>query len=243
MAHPSRERFIPGLLERLPGARVVWDERDDEWHTGRRALLAHIDSDADVALTVQDDAIVSRDLAGAVGGLMTIAGDRPVGLYVGNLDDGGVPFPELARIADEDGLPWLETHGPHWGVAFAIPAGHVRELVEWCDQLDGRNYDARIAQFYRARRVDCWYTWPSLVDHRCGAENPSLLGPKSDRHAARFIGMERSGLEIDWSRPPARATGDATARFRDSRGRIEAVPLNGDRYRRMLDDSAWEVVV
>lgn len=42
MAHPARAAFVDeltGLLDRP--AKVVWDERQDRWDTGRRAMLAY----------------------------------------------------------------------------------------------------------------------------------------------------------------------------------------------------------
>jgi hypothetical protein len=45
---------------------------------------------------------------------------------------------------------------------------------------------------------------PSLVEHRSGDENPSLVAGRTSlaRRARWFIGEDESALDIDWTRRP-----------------------------------------
>src|SRR5690606_41027410 len=98
---------------------------------------------------------------------------------------------------------WLQMPGPYWGPAIVVPTAAIPELAEWWLSSRGRsitNYDRRIARFFQRRGFDCWYSWPSLVDHR-GDESLVGHGTKNPRHAHRAVGENKSGLSIDWSGP------------------------------------------
>lgn len=204
MAHPKRKRFVDELvptLDREP--EVVWDRNNDRWDTGRRSLLAY-DRAATHHLVVQDDAIVSRDLVAATERAAAVAGERPMALYIGR----GRPYRGLVSQAnlgaERAGATWIEMHGPWWGVAIVLPTVHIPEVVKWGDgRPDVANYDKRISRWYGQEGIRCWYTVPSLVDHRRVAENPSLIpGRSGNRYAHTFIGQDRSGLEVEWQSEP-----------------------------------------
>lgn len=206
MAHPSRRKFVDLLFLGLDSpASVVWDQRNDRWDTGRRALLAH-DPAADYHLVVQDDAVPCLDFVAGAERAAMVAGERPVGLYVGRTR----PHRELVTPAIEQaleaGFTWFEHEGPWWGVAIVVPTAHIEELVEWGDgRGDIPNYDRRISRYYYEQEIKCWYTLPSLVDHRPVDENPSLVkGRTGNRQAHQFIGKDRSALEIEWGTEPFR---------------------------------------
>ncbi len=101
-------------------------------------------------------------------------------------------------------MAWVSGEGPHWGVAIIVPTEHIPDLIAWCNLCCGHiaNYDARITAFYQYRGLDCWYTVPSLVNHREVSENPSLIGGRSgNRTAFNFIGPN-SPLRVRWDTPP-----------------------------------------
>ncbi|MFW6091101.1 MAG: hypothetical protein ACODAF_04450, partial [Actinomycetota bacterium] len=76
----------------------------------------------------------------------------------------------------------------------------IGDLVAHGDAAGSPNrYDWQTRWFYRRRRIATWYTWPSLVDHRRG---PSLLDHSNRQAAWRFIGVEASALQVNWSLPP-----------------------------------------
>lgn len=241
MGHPSRRRFIEGLSEELPEAEVVLDRRDDRWETGRRALLA-FDPDADFHLVVQDDAILCRDLPAGALAAAEAAGERPVALYTGRARPRRHTVARAVRRARASGSPWLAMEGPLWGVAIVLPTVHIPELVQWCDANPVPNYDRRIASFYERTGIECWYTLPSLVDHRPVAENPSLIaGRTGNRRAHWFIGSERSAAELDFSGEPVRP--EAALEFRHKRdGRRIIAALGTPLYARLERSGLWSAI-
>lgn len=204
MGHPMRQHFIDALLRQLPDAAVVLDQRGDRWDTGRRSLLA-FDPAATHHLVIQDDAIPCRDLVTVTERAVKAAGEHPVSLYTGKVRPHELTVTAAVIEARRRRTPWIAGRGPYWGVGLVIPTAHIPELVEFCDRLQAvRNYDRRIEAFYTRKRIDCWYTVPSLVDHRPVAENPSLVaGRTANRRAHTFLGR-RSGTGIDWKREPVR---------------------------------------
>lgn len=198
MAHWKRERLVSKLRGRLP-APVVWDERNDVWDTGRRALLAY-NPDASHHLVVQDDAVVPRGLVEACEKIIVnVPSDVPVSLYMGKARITPHKF-SMMPVVDavrEQGASFAVFGGPWWGVGIILPTADIEAVVAYGDENPKRqpNYDLRIAQFYDSKGIDCYYTLPSIVDHRPG---PSLIGRRgSNRHALwRHVG---SLAELDWT--------------------------------------------
>lgn len=239
MAHPSRRRFVDELLEQLGDVPVIWDREGDRWETGSRALRAHVETGATWGLTIQDDAILGRDCIPAAAKAAEVAGERPVSLYTGkSRPHQNIVSPAVKR-AQRTGSPWLAMEGPWWGVGIVLPTAHIPELCEWGDAHPRiRNYDLRISRWYEQQGIDCWYTVPSLVDHREVGENPSLIsGRTGNRQAHTFIG-ERSALEIDWSLPPLRVT-DKQAVFSNENGQKRRARMGTVRYQRLTQNPRW----
>lgn len=221
MAHPKRRRFVEELVEQIDvDAPVVWDRRGDRWDTGRRSMLAY-DPSATHHLVIQDDAVPCRDVAAAAARAAHAAGERPVSLYTGRIR----PYSKRVYMDFADavraGATWLEMGGPWWGVGIMLPTVHIPEMIAWADKrTDVANYDKRIGRWYVSQKIKCWYTVPSLVDHRGVAENPSLVkGRTGDRHAQRFIGADASGLQVQWGavhRPDAGRGGAVTREEREA---------------------------
>jgi len=218
MAHRKREQWIPGLVDAIDAdVQVVWDRQNDRWDTGRRSLLAY-DPAASHHLVVQDDALVCRDLVAGLEQAVLHTGDHPLGLYMGMVRPSTAKVSRRIEDARIVGSRWVKMEGPWWGVAIVIPTGHIDQLVEWADRRsDIENYDKRISRWYRTvTGIDCWYPFPSLVEHRHGDDNPSLVPGRTatNRRAYLFIGQDTSALDIDWSyRPPE----DGMATFRNIR--------------------------
>lgn len=241
MGHPSRQKFITQLHREMPDAEVVMDRENDRWETGRRALLAY-DPNASHHCITQDDAILCRDYTETVEVVAEAAGERPVGLYVGSPRPHADVVLTAMKRAKREKLPWIEMAGPWWGVAIIIPTSAMPELVEWGD-LNPRikNYDRRVSRYFEKLGIDCWYTVPSLVDHRPVAQNPSLIkGRTGDRRAYSFVGTKTSPLSIDWTRGPVRVAETIAFRHRNTQV-VREVALNGPRHRRMSKSPLWEV--
>lgn len=205
MAHAKRAAMVDELvswLDREPV--VVWDEVNDRHDTGIRALEA-FDPAATHHLVVQDDVVPCRDLvASAERALGVVPEGVPVSLYVGRVQP--FPRPVEAAIRGAGDASWVVMAGPYWGPAVIVPTSVIAALSEWWRSPDGsqwQNYDRRIQRFFMTIGVsDCWYSWPSLVEHR--GDDSLLSGRKVVRNAHRFIGSGVSGLDVDWSRGVAR---------------------------------------
>ncbi|HEV2927278.1 MAG TPA: hypothetical protein VGW74_01185 [Propionibacteriaceae bacterium] len=202
MAHPKRRAFIPDLLARLDRpAEVVWDQKGDRWDTGRRAQLA-FDPDATHHLVLQDDVIPCKDLVAGVEQALSALPEpdaSPLSLYCGRVQ----PFRETISllVASANGATsWLTMSQLHWGPGIVLPTHMIEDMVGWCDhRSEVPNYDKRISRWCQHKGLTVWYPWPSLVEHRSVRESPSLVpGRTGDRQAYRFLGADRSALDLRW---------------------------------------------
>ena len=132
--------------------------------------------------------VVSEGLVESVTRAIGYSLNHPIGLFA------PASIRVLAALALKPAA-WWTGDGPSWGVAAVFPTDDIPELLHFADRMRTPHDDQRIWHFYM-NRLPCWYTAPSLVDHR---DEGSLVGkPKSPRKAAAF----GSGLGIDWSQPP-----------------------------------------
>lgn len=246
MGHPARQTWIDQLAAKLPEASVVLDTRNDLWHTGRRALLDH-HRDATHHLIVQDDALICADLIAACEAICRVVRDRPISLYTGTgkvAQHQGVVRPAFQE-ARRRRSAWVTMYGPIWGVALVIPTKDIPHIVELGDRRRSRiGYDQRIGHYYRKAGLECWYTVPSLVDHRPVQENPSLLKARNgNRRAHWWIGATLSPRKIDWRTDPIEAEEiQMTVRYRRDDG-YELAPGEGTELEKMLArDPKWTQV-
>jgi hypothetical protein len=216
MAHPRREAMVTELVESLDRpAQVVWDEHNDRHDTGIRAMCAY-DPAATHHLVIQDDAVACRDLlAGTEQALEHVPADAPVSLYVGRVR----PFRRSVERAVEaagDGVSWLTMEGVYWGPAIVVPTATIDDLAAWYRHSTIQNYDRRVSRWFEKHGTACWYSWPSLVDHR--GDDSLVTGHNQRRTAHRFAGTDVSALSVDWSGEVV-PIGD-TARLDRSRQRL-----------------------
>lgn len=239
MAHEKRRPWAEGLAEQL-GLPICWDRINDRHETGFRCLEAGISSDASHWLVVQDDAITCRDLLAGLDQAVRVSEDRIVGLYVGNVRPQAATSTRKVAAAREQGRSWLALPGPWWGVGIVIPTVHLSSLVGHYEASRHENYDRRIEKWAAAAKVGCWYTVPSLVEHRHGDENPSLVPKRTatQRRARWFIGADESALDVDWTlTPPPPLT------FRDIRnGRTTTAEPGSSRARTLSRSPRWQQV-
>jgi hypothetical protein len=206
MAHKSRERWVPDLVKALGAdVHVVWDRFNDRHDTGVRAL-ANFDPDATHHMVIQDDAIVAKDLVeGVKNALRYVPASNPVGLYVGRAKPRADEIRTLMARATDTKASFMVHKGPWWGVGIVVPTTSLRDLIDHYDSLSGvPNYDRRVSRYFESKGLYCYYTVPSLVDHRI-EDNPSLVPGRGSqgRFAHQFIGP-RSALDVDWSGPIVR---------------------------------------
>jgi hypothetical protein len=166
MAHPKREHYVASLAEAIGGSpSIVWDERNDRWDTGKRALRAHSPG-ATHQLVIQDDAIVCRDLRAGVRRLIDMIPEHPISLYAGQDKPEKSYVARRVQAARAQRTTWMLFEGPWWGVAFLLPVGLIEPMIERGERAQVGGYDKHMSAGLMRMKVDCYYTLPSLVDHR-----------------------------------------------------------------------------
>lgn len=203
MAHPSRKDMVTDLLHRLDrDVGVTWDEVNDRHDTGIRAMTAY-DPTCSHHLVIQDDVLPCADLiAGAERALAWVPDGRPCSLYLGAVR----PFRRAVAAAVETAgdASWITMKGIYWGPAVILPTHLIDEMADWYLSPRGSrttNYDRRMSVWFEKRGLDCWYSWPSLVDHR--GDESLIRGRHAVRHAHRALGPAESALTVDWTGPVA----------------------------------------
>ena len=96
---------------------------------------------------------------------------------------------------------WVVMDGIYWGPAIVVPTETIPAMTAWFRSDEAQriqNYDRRTSTWYERRKLRCWYSWPSLVEHR--GDESLVRVSKAIRHAHRFAGTD-SGLSMDWSGP------------------------------------------
>ena len=167
MAHPRRKAQAEALLLQLKqypfmDISITWDEINNEWHTGERALRCGINK-GDWHVIIQDDALLTpnfyENIEGAINNVPT---KTLISLYTGTAR----PFGKRVKIAVDKAYhaTWLRYMLLMWGVGVLLRTDHIPHLLEF---IEGRTelYDTRIGIFYQRNRLPIYYTMPSLVDH------------------------------------------------------------------------------
>lgn len=168
MAHPKRTAQAKALFDRLyqysfSDVSITWDEQNDEWHTGRRSLMAGVNAKSDYHVVLQDDAIINEHFFTNLVKAIENAPVRTVlSLYT------GTTRPFAARVAAavkkaQNGT-YLQGYTLFWGVGIVIPTDHILPMLEFADN-ETDPYDTRIGLFYFRNMMPVLYTNPSLVDH------------------------------------------------------------------------------
>lgn len=213
MAHEARRQWVDGYLRPqldLEPGQVVWDQFNDRHETGLRCLKA-FDPGEPWHVIVQDDVLVCRDLIKGVHRALARVDEQPVGLFTGRArNPHGERFVRSVRLARSRGHAWLQVPGQIWGQVICLPTSQIPDLVRSYEASDLENYDRRIGRFYRREKIATLHTVPSLVDHRDGDENPSLVPERGNRGrtAAYFIGATRSALGVNWDTGVTRLLGE-----------------------------------
>lgn len=201
-AHPDRTPDVIDLRERLDrDVPVAWDDEgppsgnsDRVWRTARRAWEM-FNPAADYHVLIQDDAIVCDDfLAGLERALEHVPEESLVCPYLGMGGMTPARWLVMAARADDQGASWVRANKLMWGVCIVAPTALIPQMLSDCDRRTGVPDDMRISGWFERRGQECWYTWPSLVDHR---NVPSLTKHRAkDRRARRHhLG---SALELAW---------------------------------------------
>lgn len=200
MAHPSRREAANVLALQLGqypfiDPVIVWDEKNDEWDTGRRSWLAGLNK-ADWHLVIQDDALLSPDFYENLEGLIrALPVKSVVSLYTGKVR----PLADRVTAAVKkapDGS-FLQHYMMMWGVAIAMPTSHIPHMLDFLDEpkYNDTKYDIRIGIFYQRNRLPIYYSMPSLVDH--DDDIGSLIG--NDYQQGRRVAHRLATGRVSWT--------------------------------------------
>lgn len=194
MAHPRRAAAAERLAHELD-ATIVWDELDDEWHTGRRAIAAY-DPAASHHLVLQDDALPLPDFRRHAAAALEHHPDALVSFYLGTSrpPQWQLAVDDACMRAEDTGNAWISAPVLLHGVAIAIPTVEIPAMLAWCERLEVP-YDERLGMYWRyVLERPVMYTWPSLVDHDHG---PTIALHRDGEHReeprrARLVGHPQS---------------------------------------------------
>lgn len=189
VAHPKRERWAVELQDQI-GGEITWDQKQNAWDTHRRALLS---AEGSHVLLIQDDAVPSEGLVPTLERAIEHSDEHPICLY-------SQASKKVAQIEYLNPVTWWAGLGPLYGVANVLPTEHISDIVRVGDVYRGPSCDRRLWMWYQARQITCYYTWPSLVEHR--GEVSLMWGPRPNRPAHSF----GSGVGLDFSVIPVEAT-------------------------------------
>lgn len=176
MAHPKRAVQAEHIFNTLKNydfvnVSITYDEINEEWHTGKRALLDGVGK-GDWHVVVQDDAILTPNFyENIVNAIKVLTVKTIFSLYTGT----SRPLGNRVKAAVDkakDG-EWLQHHQLFWGVGIVIPTDHILPMLEFVENIE-LQYDNKIGEFYCQNGLPVYYCIPSLVDHDDNAG--SLLG-------------------------------------------------------------------
>lgn len=227
MAHPKRAAWAEEIAAELD-CPITWDQVGHAWDTGKRALQDGAETGADNVCVIQDDVILSEGLRESVEALVQHSGNHPVGLYTSES-----PMTKAAQTHCEGA--WYQAAGPKYGPGVVIPTKDIEAIVKFGDRMRMVSYDTRLYQYYRQRQVWCYYTNPSLVQHRIG--HGSLIRNNGrDRKAPSF----GSGVGLDWSfDPPLLDNATVFPRVEMVKGGRKKVVRKGTKAWRMARQAGW----
>ena len=188
MAHPSREEHFEYLKKELGDVPFSIDDGCGLWENCKRAWKLH-DPESEYHVVIQDDAIICkgfREKAESILNLNSIA----YSFYWGHR------YRHTFRERNESGLKngFIVDTMPHWGIAICIPTNLISEMIDFCDKLDIKQDDERIAQFLKSKGIKIYFPIPSLIEHRWWEH--SLVGNVgSARRALKFIDGDVSNMQ------------------------------------------------
>lgn len=167
MAHPKRSKAATSLalvLGQYPfsDTSITWDEINEEWHTGKRALMDGVGK-GDWHVVIQDDALLTPDFYQNIEQMIySLKQKTIISLYTGTARPLANRVAGAVRKTADGGF--LRHHQLFWGVGIVIPTDHILPMLEFVEDID-LQYDNKIGEFYCRNGLPVYYCIPSLVDH------------------------------------------------------------------------------
>jgi hypothetical protein len=197
---PSRKRWC-GVLKRLLNHRytqVITDDKGNLWEGAKKTMGSFGPKDTHI-LILQDDILPCEDFVQTVERIIELLPNECV-TFFSNSD----------RIleAQKKGINWVTLKTFLMAQAYVMPTAMMTDFLNWTEaHVKPEIYfdDDRMAMYFFYHNKKVWATAPSLVEH-IGWNGSTLTGYKPGhvfeprlRMAKWFIGMENSGLEVNWA--------------------------------------------
>jgi hypothetical protein len=212
MAVPERVGFVDNLLEKLEPDRagrdvsVYWDhDKQGLWWNAHR-IWTETPATATHRMLLNDDIEVCRDFLPAVEAAIRARPDSFINFFCYG------PAQEATLAA---GKCWMPYTNPS-GCAYVLPSAWVRDFIEWGDNLYSIPFEAFaktghkkfeisddtfLLTWLQMHQKEAWVAVPGLAKHLAWNDSVFLHTPReSNVPTELYIGANRSGLEIDWSR-------------------------------------------
>lgn len=208
----------PRPVELIDGLRAFNVELVDdtagagEWSTGARALIAGEQSDADHVLIVEDDVILCRHFVDMLPQALETRPSSVVQLFTPKSFD-TQPGPSRIRIAEGNGITWLDQNVDCAGPALVFPRAWIGPFLRWQNaNINDRSIPkatdnlVRIWHHVTGEKIATAVT--SLVEHDPGMVSilPDFAGQSNAmRQAYSFAGDRKiifgnDGMTIDFTR-------------------------------------------
>lgn len=181
MAHPRRKLKAEALYKiinkKLP-VTIVYDKCNDEWDTGRRAILAH--QRLKWHMVIQDDAVISEHFCDNAYDFIKKVNDCLVSFYFGKGRPHQMDMIKAVEEARKQQADVIETTTLFWGVCIAFPTKFATSMSKI---ENARPYDNKIGHFFENKGMRVLNTYPSLVDHE---DKNSILHSDADCERKAF---------------------------------------------------------
>jgi len=196
--------------------QVFTDDSGSSWG-GLKGLIESVDSDPTHVLVIQDDVIVCKYFLQTVEKIVELHPKQTISFFS--------PYQEVEK-AIRRRQSFIQVGVFYYAQAYVMPTDKIRDFYEFSVKHISQKItqdDRRLAMYHLYHQDPVWVTAPSLVEHLAwdttttSSEKGQLPKLKQEaRTARRFIGLENSGLDIDWSKPPqiSAMPGDFQMQFR-----------------------------
>jgi hypothetical protein len=237
MAHPARKHWAESLALQT-GWPITWDRHNVVWETARRAWQA-ADPQATHHVVIQDDAILCRDFVQTCTVLSELDATQPYCLTVIDYRLHGARSDYEQAVGQ--GAPFWFSTAAVSAVGLMLPVADLPDIVNFGDGYRIPHDDLKVKEFYRRRQRRLAFPIPNIVQHRNVDESPSLVpgndGRWSDRTSSTFIGVDVSGLSVDWS-ARRKVKGRMMVRFMKRDGSSSVDVLEGSKAEALFDRKA-----
>jgi len=190
--HPSRVRHLALLENLLDETRVEVIEDTTNTLSGCKKALSSIGSDDTHILVLQDDCLPSKDLIATCKKIIKVIPDKPITLFSA--------YPIVTRALKRK-QTFAKANFFYGAVAYILPREIAKGFLEFSPRLiDTVTQDEiGLSVYFYTKGIETYITAPSLVEHLAWRESTlSDTNNRENRIADSYLGLEKSGLDIDW---------------------------------------------